>query len=322
MTGVAHLLSIRLRKTFGLLAALTISLNPHTGFANQDNGFDLSISNIPRSEILHGGPPRDGIPALSHPEAEPARDSAWNDSIMILGLAFGQDARAYPMNILTHHELVNDTLGGKAILISYFPLCGTGMVFERRLDGKLLDFGVSGLLYRSDLLMYDRQTESLWSQIEAKAVTGTLAGKKLTLQRSQMMNWGRWRKKYPNTTVMSRRTGHTRNYDRLPYGDYARTSQLYFPVPLDPRYHPKLPTLGLRAPNGEARAYPSTEVLAAGGRVEDNFEGRAVQITYDEVDAVFHVQVAPPIEVIQGYWFAWMAFHPKSSVYRAPSQIP
>jgi hypothetical protein len=237
---------------------------------------------------------------------------------MILGLSIGNETRAYPVNILAHHELVNDVVGGKAILISYCPLCGTGMVFQRRLEGQLLDFGVSGLLYQSDLLMYDRQTESLWSQIKAEAVTGSLIGKRLPLLRSEMMSWGRWRKVHPTTTILSRVTGHLRNYDQQPYGNYAKVRQVYFPVELDPRYHPKLPTLGLRTQAGQARAYPSAEILAAGGEVEEQFAGAEIRVGYDERTAVFRVQAPAEIEIIQGYWFAWMAFHPESSVYLAP----
>jgi hypothetical protein len=319
--GVFHkelLFSTRFHGFPGLLSALALLLFPAPGLAANDNGFDLSVSSIPRREIHHGGPARDGIPALSQPKTQPAKGSAWDDSIMILGLSIGDETRAYPINILAHHELVNDVVGGKEILISYCPLCGTAMVFQRRLEGRLLDFGVSGLLYQSDLLMYDRQTESLWSQIKATAVTGSMLGTRLPLLRSEMMSWGRWQKLHPTTTILSRVTGHFRNYDHLPYGDYAQVRQVYFPVQLDPRYHPKLPTLGLRTPTGQARAYPSAEVLAAGGEVTEQFEGNEIQVAYDERSATFRVQAPAEIQIIEGYWFAWMAFHPKSSVYRAP----
>ena len=129
------------------------------------NGFILEPGAIPAEEILAGGPPRDGIPALSHPPHASAESAPWSDDTLVIGVAQNSEARAYPLDILIWHELVNDTLGGRPILVSFCPLCGTGIVFDRRIDGSDRTFGVSGLLYRSDLLLYDRETESLWSQI-------------------------------------------------------------------------------------------------------------------------------------------------------------
>jgi hypothetical protein len=193
------------------------------------------------------------------------------------------------------------------------------MVFDRRVAGKELRFGVSGLLYLSDLLLYDHATESLWSQISATAVTGALRGKRLELLRSPVVTWGAWRKAHPKTSVLTRDTGHERAYGETPYGDYAASEQLRFPAPLDRRYHPKTPTVGVRLRSGEARAYPATEIVAAGGMVGETFEGRQVEIEYDPEDGSFRVQAADDVEVIEGFWFAWAAFHPETSVYTAAS---
>lgn len=284
----------------------------------EPNGFSLESAAIPPEEIQKGGPPRDGIPALDTPDRVPAEKAPWADDDLVLGVEWNGEARAYPIAILDWHELVNDELGGRSILVSYCPLCGTGIVFDRRVGGRVRSFGVSGLLYRSDLLLYDRETESLWSQISAEAVTGPLVGRRLELIGSSMMRWGAWREAHPETTVLSRETGHRRNYGRSPYGDYATSARLVFPVPLDRRYHPKMRTLGLRLPGRSARAYPAEEVARSGGVVEETFEGQRVLVAYDAESGTFRVKVPSPIEVVEGYWFAWMAFHPESEVFIAP----
>ncbi len=227
----------------------------------------------------------------------------------------GKETRAYPIAILVWHELVNDELGGDPILVSFCPLCGTALVFDRRLQGRARKFGVSGLLYQSDLLMFDRGTESLWSQIGANAVTGALMGQRLELLRSKTMTWKAWRKAHPETTVLSKQTGYDRDYGRTPYEDYETSKMLYFPVKSDTRRHPKMPTLGLRIPDGPSRAYPGEEIASAGGRVEDVFSGQRVLVSYDSETRHFDFEIPEGIEVVEGFWFAWMAFHPESSVF-------
>lgn len=282
------------------------------------NGFVLKGASVPVEEILRGGPPRDGIPALDHPEHVAAAGANWPDAAQVLGVEYGGEARAYPVAILDWHELINDSVGGREILISYCPLCGTGMVFDRKVGDQIRTFGVSGLLYHSDLLMYDHETESLWSQIASRAITGPSRGTPLVLLPSQMERWGTWRAKHPHTDVLTRNTGFRRRYGTSPYGGYDKSPRLLFPTPLDPRYHPKTPTVGLRIAGGASRAYPRDEVRRAGGRVEERFEGRSVVVAWDDSERTFHVTAPEGVEVVQGYWFAWAAFHPDSSVYRAP----
>ena len=296
----------------GLL--LAIGLAGASG-ASSRNGFALEPASVPVSEILAGGPPRDGIPSLDHPPAVAAVGAPWDDDAIVLGVVSGAETRAYPVAILAWHELVNDTLGGRPILVSYCPLCGTGLVFDRRIDGAARSFGVSGLLYRSDLLMFDRESESLWSQISAEAVTGASLGRRLEIVRSSMQRLGAWRRAHPATTVLSRETGYRRDYSRIPYGDYATSERLMFPVALDRRYHPKMPTLGLRRPGGAARAYPALELVRAGGAVAERFEGEAVRVAYDAEQQVFQVEAPDALEVVEGYWFAWAAFHPETTVF-------
>ncbi|MHA7836001.1 MAG: DUF3179 domain-containing protein [bacterium] len=301
-----------------MMVGLILLVSARAGIAQpMRNGFDLSPASIPASEILAGGPSRDGIPALEHPKTVPASRASWKERDLVLGVVLDGEARAYPIALLDWHELVNDTLGGRAILVSYCPLCGTGLVFDRRIEGETKRFGVSGLLYRSDLLMYDRETESLWSQIAARAVTGPLMGRRLQMIRSSFARWGEWKRRHPETTVLSRETGHRRSYDRSPYGSYARSRELMFPASFDRSFHPKMPTLGLRKPGEAARAYPASEIARAGGRVEERFLGEDVRVAYDPDRRVFEVDAPPDLEVVEGFWFAWSAFHPDSSVYRA-----
>jgi hypothetical protein len=299
--------------------ALAMMASPTLAADVTRNGFVLAPATVPVDQILAGGPPRDGIPALFDPETLPAEASPYADDDTVIGVVLGGKARAYPIAILNWHELVNDTLAGQPILVSFCPLCGTGIVFDRRVDGQARGFGVSGLLYQSDLLLYDRESESLWSQIAASAVTGPANGKRLRLLRSSLMPWGRWKAKHPDTTVLSLETGHRRDYERSPYGDYSVSNRVMFPVQRDPRYHPKMPTIGMRLLEGAARAYPASEIHEAGGRVEDDFEGRRVAIAYDPDQQVFTVEAPPDVEVIEGYWFAWVAFHPETTVFTAES---
>jgi hypothetical protein len=309
----------RLRSQLGFaIFLLVFSATPAArGETTRANGFALEPAKIPAEEILAGGPPRDGIPALDDPIAVPADRSSWSDDDLVLGLVSNGSARAYPLAILEWHELVNDTLGDRPVLVSYCPLCGTGIAFDRRIGDRKHRFGVSGLLYNSDLLMFDRETESLWSQIRAEAVTGPLLGRRLVLLRSRITRFGQWRSEHPRTSVLSRETGHARRYGVSPYGDYHRSERLLFPAPRDGRYHPKMPTVGLRVPDGESRAYPAAELARSGGHVEERFAGHPVRVSYDADTGAFVIDAPDKLEVVEGYWFAWIAFHPESSVFVA-----
>ncbi len=302
-----------------LLLAATLSCAAPFGAEPLRNGFDLKGALVPVEEIRGGGPPRDGIPSLEDPVMVSPGDTPWAEDVLVLGFAAGGSARAYPIPILDWHEIVNDTVGGQPILISWCPLCGTGMVFDRRgADGQARSFGVSGLLYKADLLMYDRETQSLWSQISSSAVSGPSRGKRLDLLRSRIEPLADWRKRHPDTEVLSRRTGFRRDYRRSPYAGYSTSEALLFPMETDRRYHPKMPTLGIRHRDGKARAYPAEEIVKAGGRVEEDFAGSTVVVSYDRAKQVFNAETVDDLEVIEGYWFAWAAFHPETSVFASP----
>jgi hypothetical protein len=137
--------------------------------------------------------------------------------------------------------------------------------------------------------------------------------------RGETTSWGTWREAHPGSTVLGLDTGFDRDYGRTPYGDYATSEELRFPAPLDRRYHPKMRTLGLRTRAGAARAYPAEEVDRAGGSVTERFAGRDVTVSYDRATRSFRTAAPDDVEVVDGYWFAWMAFHPESTLFTAPA---
>ncbi|MBI4178435.1 DUF3179 domain-containing protein [bacterium] len=282
------------------------------------NGFDLSKTDIPANEILSGGPGRDGIPAIFRPEFDLASDAAWlAPSDRVLSIEIDSDARAYPIRILNWHEIVNDIVGGVPVVISFCPLCGTGMAFDRRAEGKPLTFGVSGLLYNSDVLMYDRETGSLWSQIMMKAVSGRMRGKTLRLLPLDQTTFADFKARYPSGKVLSTRTGHMRDYGRSPYREYAYSPLLYFPVSnRDERLQTKEPVAGIVV-GGRARAYPIRWIRAGPGRFQDRIGGTVLEIEYDKDADLIRVNdsAGRPIPVVRAFWFAWAAFHPRTEIF-------
>jgi hypothetical protein len=160
------------------------------------------------ANILPGGPPPDGIPAINHPRfLHTAQVNFLSASEPVLALQIGPDARAYPVQILIWHEIVNDTVGRVPVAVTYCPLCNSAIAYDRRLTGRVLSFGTSGLLYDSNLVMYDRQTQSLWVQFTGQAVAGVLTGHQLRPYPMQTVSWGAWRAAHPGGWVLSRDTG-------------------------------------------------------------------------------------------------------------------
>lgn len=300
---------------FGCLLMLTALASP----AQSLNGFDLSNASIPVNEILSGGPPRDGIPAINHPKFINADKVDFLDQRdRVLGLYYKGVAKAYPIRILNWHEIVNDRFSTEPVVISFCPLCGTGTAFSTA-HAKTESFGVSGLLYNSDLLLYDHETESLWSQILAEAVSGQLLGERLRLLPVQHTSWRDWHTRYPATKVLSTDTGHRRDYSRSPYAGYETSSGLYFPVTrLDRRYHPKEEVLGVEI-DGHFKAYPFSELARRSGEIADEISGKKIIIRFDQEhrSAQLFDEENTLMPSIIGFWFAWMAFHPDSQVFSA-----
>jgi len=187
-------------------------------------GFSTDFSRIlvDPAGILSGGPPKDGIPAIDDPRyvgPEPA--SAWlADNEPVILVTVGTEARIYPLQILTWHEIVNDTLGGMPLAVTFCPLCNTGVVFERRHEGRTLDFGTTGRLMNSNLIMYDRQSESWWQQATGEGIIGDYAGNRLGFHPSLTLSFADARSAAPEADVLSRDTGFSRPYGRNPYAGY------------------------------------------------------------------------------------------------------
>lgn len=211
--------------------------NPSSNPGSNEIENTSTVWTIPVEEVLDGGPGRDGIPALENPSMLLAQNASMlSDSDLILGYKNGDDVRAYQHSILDWHEIVNDNIGDVSVAITYCPLTGTGIGWNRILDGKETTFGVSGLLYQTNLIPFDRATKSNWSQILNESVNGSLEGKKADLITLVETDWKTWKTMFPNTTVVSLETGFSRTYGTYPYGNYKTSnSTFFFPTPKDDR---------------------------------------------------------------------------------------
>lgn len=303
-----------------LLFAPLVLLALHAGPGFAYNGFDLSRSLIDKLRIEFGGQPRDGIPALDAPQfvdADEARHVGSED--LVLGISAYGEAKAYPLKILAWHEVVNDWIGTTAVVISYCPLCGSGTAFVAEIDGTPLTFGVSGLLYNSNLLLYDRETASLWSQLRRQAVSGPLAGARLDRLPVTQTTWGDWRRRHGHTRVLSKDTGFQRNYVVDPYDSYSESPWLSFSAsPTSDLYPPKERVLGLEIA-GRTKAYAFSELQAAGNLVLDRFAQQEILIRFDAASQSARAYDADGTELAstRAYWFAWYSFHPDTEIFEA-----
>lgn len=275
---------------------------------------------IPLHEILSGGPGKDGIPSIDNPKFVSAIEATFlNDNDPGLGLTVSGESRFYPYRILVWHEIVNDTIKGEPVLVTYCPLCATGIVFERTVDGKAHEFGVSGRLWQSNLLMYNRaaseKDESLWSQVLGEAVVGTHTGKKLTIIHSDIVRWGDWKAAHPDTKALSADTGALRDYGRDPYGDYYTSESVSFGAHFrDTRLHPKALVHGIEI-DGMYKAY-ADDALKRIGEVDDQLAGKNIHVTRTDAGEVRFEANGEPLASIPGFWFSWLAVHPETELYK------
>jgi len=289
------------------------------------NGFKLDGASIPVREILSGGPPRDGIPAINNPNLVTSDAAGFLDEDdRVLGVVIRDIAKAYPIKILDRHEIVNDKSGDQHFVVTYCPLCGTGMVFAANAGKSYLNFGVSGLLYNSDVLLYDRNTESLWWQIMGEAISGKLKRTKLTLLPVFHTTWAEWKSKHPTSLVLSTDTGYPFNYDKPPYAGYKETRQLYFKVSrkAPATYHPKEQIMGVEI-SGKFKAYPFKELSKnAQPSFVDGFGGRKLNILWNEAARSAYITDEDNNVVVTtiGFWFAWFTFHPDTEVFKATAE--
>lgn len=292
---------------------------------------------IPLDEILAGGPPKDGIPSIDDPKFIAVSEAnKWlKDEETGQGFCSGDDCRFYPYQILVWHEIANDRVGNSSVLITYCPLCLTGIVFDRNVNGEIMEFGTSGMLWQSNLVMYNRTTpdekslsdlekslrlqskkESLWSQVLGEAVVGELTGTKLKVLNSDVIRYGDWKKLHQETKVLSKDTGFSRSYGFDPYGDYYTSNQVSYGASFnDNRLHPKEFVLGVEI-KGKFKAYHSTALKV--GEIKDLFNGETIfiQKSKEGIVRMFRGEKRESLPYIGGFWFSWLAVHPETELFK------
>lgn len=320
MNFLQHLTSSRLLLIASFLFATnTVAVDSVGKIPIIKNGFNVSNALIDPNKILPGGPARDGIPSIDKPHfisADTANHLANNDRV--IGVFYRGVAKAYPIRIMNWHEIVNDMFNTKPVVVTYCPLCGTGMAFRADITSGIKNYGVSGLLYNNDLLLYDRRTHSLWSQVLGTAISGPLRGMKLQAIITENTTWADWKKRYPDSVVLSNKTGVKRDYSRSPYKGYEQSTRIFYPLNhTDKRYHPKEWVIGLTI-NGKHKAYPFTELSKLKSPIIDTFAGKRLKIIFNSEtrSALVYDQKNKRINSNSAYWFAWISFHPKSLVYK------
>jgi hypothetical protein len=295
---------------------------------------DFSKHSVPFSEIMSGGPPKDGIPSIDAPQFIPVGEVDFLQAREpVIAVEVDGVVRAYPIQILMWHEIVNDEIAGIPLTVTFCPLCNTSMVFDRRLEGEVLDFGTTGNLRHSDLVMYDRQTESWWQQFGGEAIVGEHTGKLLERVPARIVAWEEFRDGHPNGEVLSRETGHRRDYGRNPYVGYDSVdTPPFFPVAGgdDDRLPPKERVVFIER-GDEAVAVPFS-VLRERRSIEVELDGSTLEVRWREGVAsplsgggtadgpdVGAAEVYEDGELIvfeEPFWFTVAAFRPDVRVVR------
>ncbi len=269
--------------TLGIGAAIAVTAPAHAQFSG-DWTTDFSKHTVPLDEIVSGGPPKDGIPAIDRPKFVSVREAdRWLENREpVVVVTAGRAAKAYPLQILIWHEIVNDEVGGMPVSVTYCPLCNTALAFDRRFEGLVLDFGTTGRLRHSDLVMYDRQTETWWQQATGEGIVGEYAGQQLTFISAPLVSWATFKQAYPDGHVLSRETGFSRPYGENPYQRYDDLDNKPWSRFFRPRPDDRLPAMErvVAVTLGEATvAYPFSS-LETRGAVNDVIDGTAVVVLW------------------------------------------
>lgn len=278
---------------------------------------------VPLEEIISGGPPKDGIPSIDDPKFVFVEEAGKFLGDNEPGVAFsrGDTHRFYPYQILVWHEIVNDIVGGERILVTYCPLCLTGYVFDPVVKGERVEFGTSGKLWKSNLVMYDRKTESLWPQVLGEAVVGEVTGERLPVLPSDQMRYGDWKRKFPNGQILSRDTGAVRFYGSNPYGDYFKPVDFALNLAgrKDARLPPEAFVFGIVS-SGKSKAY-YTEAVKNKGEIKDEFGGKKIVLRYEkdlDVVRVYNIVNGEEerINPFSAFWFSWVSAHPETELLK------
>jgi hypothetical protein len=277
-----------------------------------------SDSDVPFDTLMQACPARDCIPSIDQPVFLPTAEVDYlRDDDLVMTLTHKGITRAYPTRILDHHEIVNDMFGSDPVAVTYCPLCGSGLAFNRVQNGQVLDFGVSSLLHNSDLVMYDRQTESLWQQITGEAFAGKSRGSQLKTVPLSMITWENWRQQYPDGEVLTIEGIKSDAYMKDAYGDYAESERLYMPVSAtDARLHPKRVIYGMEI--GDRAIAVDSEWLVKQGRWSNEYEGKELILSMDKNGEVDASLAGQSVTVHRMFWFAWYSFHPTTALIDGP----
>jgi hypothetical protein len=299
----------------GFLAGAEAQRSFETDILGDTFGFDESTTKaVPLDDLKQGCAARDCIPSIDAPKFVSAADADHvADDAVVIAISLGGEHRAYPARILDHHEIVNDEIAGEAVAITWCPLCGSAVGIRRNVAGELTEFGVSGVLYNSDLVFYDRATETLWDQIEARGIVGPMTGEKLELVPVTMTRWARWLAAHPDTLVLSTDTGFEEDYSVDHYAAYRDSTRFVFPVSeTDDRLHPKSVVFGFNI-EGKPVAYTESLLHEHGTYRHDfNGAGHAVTMHADGSVSLRRDGVDASLEPIRLYWFAWYTFNPQT----------
>ncbi len=302
-----------------LLLTLACVLAAAREVAPATNGFDLTGSRVPAAEILGGGPPRDGIKAIDSPRFVSSAEARWVKAPNpVLAVRVGEITHIYPVHLMEYHQVVNDRFEDEPVVVTYDPLAGVPRAFRARLGGETLTFGVSGLIYNHNFLLYDRQHEGLWPQFSGVAITGPASGQALSPLRIRQETLGSVLARHPRARVLAKPEGSKIDYAVSPFERYWQTDGAIFPTKAeDRRFHLKEMVLGLRK-GDRARAYLGSFVTEAGGEAEDEFAGHRIRLRFDVESSTFQWEVPDDIEVIEAYWLAWKAWVPDTEVWHDP----
>ncbi len=282
------------------------------------NSFALNPLSIPLSAIHRGGPPKDGIPAITNPIFTSVKKVKFlQDSDRLLGVVHAGIQKAYPIKILDYHGIVNDQFGDEKIIISFCPLCNSGVAFNGLIAGVEKNFGVSGLLYNSNVLMYDHETHSLWSPILGQAISGKSTGEKLDFIPVVNTTWEDWKNNYPDSEILRTPIDIIEKYDFPLYDNYRNNQQLMFPLAhFGNTLDNKEWILGIEF-NGIAKAYPFS-VLRKNIKFKDRFNNKDLTIHFDahHQRAEIKDDLGNLITAHVMYWFAWKSFYPKTLIMK------
>jgi hypothetical protein len=267
------------------------------GGADREFTTDFSITSIDFAEVLSGGPPKDGIPAILKPKFVDINEAdTWlMPQEPVVQVQVNGVAKAYPIQILMWHEIVNDEIGGVPVLVTFCPLCNTAIAFERTVNGNVFDFGTTGRLRFSNLIMYDRQTETWWQQAEGKGIVGKLTGTQLVFVPAAIISWEEFKNANPDGLVLSRDTGFVRNYGQNPYVGYDDVNRppFLYQGPETPDKLPPVARVLTIEIEGEAVAYPY-ELLSAVNVVNDTVGGQEIAVFWSSgtVSALDTLEIA------------------------------